>query len=258
MTSPPLEVVGGNHQLASVQAQAIMNGRIRLGTHAYKVTKRTHPHEQTRPQYFLRDADGSFATRLAFDAVLVATPLDSAPGYDFPAGAEYQARLDGVRRASGDGQAVHVTFVVGELADAAGGPAVGTVLTTSDAGTPFTMLARVHSLANSTSSSVAVYKLYSRTELSDADLDPYFTSRTRVIRHTWPSAFPRLVPRDDLANVTFDLSVDDPVVTANVCELAVSTMETQLLCARNAAKLLVRRLVRALALRDVESATRSG
>jgi hypothetical protein len=250
LTSPALEIAGGNQQLASAQARAILNGRKRLGTRVATVTRRTHASEGTRPQYFLRSDDGSFASATAYDGVLVAAPLSSAPGFDFLAGAEYQVRVEGALRSSGGPLEVHVTFVTGELRPEAGGPDVGTVLTTADAGTPFVALSRVRH-------EPPVYKLFSRAPLSDADLDPYFTSRSAVRRHTWPAAFPHLVPRTDLADLTFDLGLDDPVVAANVCELAVSTMETQLLCARNAAKLLVRRLVRALALRDAESATRS-
>lgn len=107
------------------------------------------------------------------------------------------------------------------------------VLTVEDEAIPFNSLGLVATAPDGTH----IYKLFSRGQVTDSLLDEMFESRDAVEQIRW-EAYPVLRPLDELP--PFRLA--DGLYWVNAMELAVSTMETEAVAARNVANLVAAQL----------------
>jgi prenylcysteine oxidase / farnesylcysteine lyase len=100
-----------------------------------------------------------------------------------------------------------------------------------------------------------LYKLFSHAKLNDTLLDHLIAGRTSTFRKQW-SAYPKLRPirphgdgADDGASDSYrgfpDIVLHSGVFYVNAMEYAFSTMETEVIAARNVALLLAEAVVKA-------------
>jgi len=107
------------------------------------------------------------------------------------------------------------------------------VLTVEDDAIPFNSLGLVATAPDATH----IYKLFSRQKVTDSFLDEVFETRDAVEQIRW-EAYPVLRPLNELP--PFRLA--DGLYWVNAMELAVSTMETEAVAARNVANLVAAQL----------------
>jgi prenylcysteine oxidase/farnesylcysteine lyase len=175
-------------------------------------------------------SDGSFASH---DAVVLATPAGASTlavsGMELPESAlsAYPFQVTWATFIKGTPRAEYFGLRArDELPDA--------VLTVEDDAIPFNSLGLVATAPDGNH----IYKLFSRQRASDSLLDDLFESRDAVEDIRW-EAYPVLRPMNELP--PFRLA--DGVYWVNAMELAVSTMETEAVAARNVANLVAAELV---------------
>lgn len=175
-------------------------------------------------------SDDSFASH---DAVVLATPAGASTlavsGMELPESAvrAYPFQITWATFIKGTPRAEYFGLRAGdELPDA--------VLTVEDDALPFNSLGLVATAPDGTH----IYKLFSRQRASDSLLDDVFESRDAVEEIRW-EAYPVLRPLNELP--PFRLA--DGLYWVNAMELAVSTMETEAVAARNVANLIAAELV---------------
>lgn len=183
-------------------------------------------------RYVLYFEDGSVS---AFDAVIVATPLEGS-GIAFR-GIELPPALRGRR----EFQVVHVTLVAGRLAPnyfGLGGHAAlpDTILTTERPAVPFVSICAA---GHSALAGRPVYRLFSRSPLSEPLLASLFEDRGGVARISW-QAFPVLRPE----TVSPPFRLAPGLYYASAFEGVLPAMEAQAVASRNVVNLLVRDLQR--------------
>ena len=176
----------------------------------------------------------------AYDAVALATPLETARGLSL----EQAARIN----ASRPYQRTCVTFVSGRIRAAYFGLAPDddvptSVLTVQNASLPFSTLAAHATLPNGT----RVYKMFSKRPLDDTLLSTIFEERHRTLRIDWPAAYPKLLPTPPQTWPPFEIPLGSgskapKLVYVAAMESAVSCMETQVIAAKNAALRMARAL----------------
>jgi len=168
------------------------------------------------------------------DTVIIAAPLEilSESLFDFtvPDSAK-------IRRPY---QIVYRTMVVGKLNTSYFGlenldSTPELILTMENNSIPFTSIAKVHFSRKDTD----LYKVFSKVPLTDKVLDTVFTKREQVVVVPWnePGAYPVLTPMKQWPPII----LAENVYYNNAWESAVSTMETQVLSARNIAQLIQRK-----------------
>jgi prenylcysteine oxidase/farnesylcysteine lyase len=174
-------------------------------------------------------SDGSPASH---DAVVLATPAGASTlavsGVELPESAliAYPFQVTWATFIKGTPRAEYFSLrAADELPDA--------VLTVEDEAIPFNSLGLVATAPDGTH----IYKLFSREKVSDSLLDDVFESRDAVEEIRW-EAYPVLRPLNELP--PFRLA--DGVYWVNAMELAVSTMETEAVAARNVANLVAAEL----------------
>ncbi len=169
----------------------------------------------------------------AFDAVILATPLEDAGiefrGIDLPP----SARREPVY------QTTYRTLVVGKIDPGYFGKRTPAhvprfVMTMEEPDIPFSSL----HVAGRTESGGTVYSMFSREEPSEQLLSEVFAERTRTERMCW-RAYPVLEPLSPWP----PFRLGSGLYYVNAMESAVSTMETEAMASRNAINLLVRDLV---------------
>jgi len=181
---------------------------------------------RAEPGFCLRLSDGQAPRH---DVVVLATPAGPAAldvgGLDVCASAVRPRPF----------QTTWATFVMGEpradyfgLSDPAEVP--DTLLTLEDDAIPFSSLG----LVGASPDGCPVYKFFSREEPKESLLDQVFPHRSAVEQVRW-QAYPVLRPSGDLP--PFRLA--DGLYWVNAMEFAVSTMETEVVAARNVANLVV-------------------
>jgi len=170
-----------------------------------------------------------------FDAVVIATPLETAMGLEL--------RGSRALNSTRPFQQTCVTFVAGTVDPAYFGlgsrDMVPTeILTVANNTLPFRTLAVHGELGNNT----YVYKLFSDEILADSLLDRVFKHRFQTWRHTWQAAYPKLLPTPPATWPPFEVPLESSVpgrlgsvLYTGAMESPVSCMETQIIAAKNAA-----------------------
>ena len=166
------------------------------------------------------------------DAVVLATPTGASTlaisGVELPDSAlsAYPFQVTWATFIKGTPRADYFGLAsIGDLPDA--------VLTVEDDEIPFNSIG----LVATSSDGSHVYKLFSRVKVPESLLDEVFESRDAVEQVRW-EAYPVLRPIGDLP--PFRLA--DGFYWVNAMELAVSTMETEAVAARNVANLVAAQL----------------
>jgi prenylcysteine oxidase/farnesylcysteine lyase len=166
---------------------------------------------------------------LVFDAVIIATPLETASielNVPQPHGPIIVDRPF---------QVTHATFIAGNLNEAffgaaAGGHLPGTILTAEGPDIWFSSVGRV---GFSPTTKTPVYKVFSREALSDAQIRSLFRFTSEIERVVW-RAYPVLLP--SISWPAFELAKG--LYYPNAMESAVSTIETEAVAARNVVGLI--------------------
>eukprot|EP01062_Namystynia_karyoxenos_P066194 TRINITY_DN60190_c0_g1_i1.p1 TRINITY_DN60190_c0_g1~~TRINITY_DN60190_c0_g1_i1.p1 ORF type:complete len:474 (+),score=156.17 TRINITY_DN60190_c0_g1_i1:66-1487(+) len=177
----------------------------------------------------------SAPTASTFDAVVIATPLETSRGLELVRPAVAVNRTRPYQRTC-------VCFVSGTVNPAYFGLPPGTaapteLITVENASLPFTTLAQHAVMANGT----GVYKLFSRSPLSEGVLDAVFSERHMTRFHTWDAAYPQLEPTPPSTWPRFAIPLrtadggSRDVLYTNAMESPVSCMETEIIAAKNAA-----------------------
>ena len=170
-----------------------------------------------------------------FDAVIIATPLESAAltfqEISLPKSAY-------VKRAY---QVTHVTLVVGHLNPTYfGGKSASDlpsfIMTTENSAIPFSSL---ENIGGKDDPQHTIYKLFSRELISDELLSALFTERQQTERRHW-QAYPVLKPMPEWP----PFQLGRGLYYVNALESAVSTMETEAMASRNVVNLLKQELKR--------------
>ncbi len=212
-------VAGGNH---GVCEGLLREGRAELHAGIEIVGLTSSPNT---PGYGLKLQSGE--TRL-HDRIVLATPEGPSSlqlsGFDLPASALRERPF----------QTTWATFVKGAVRASyfrlkERGELPGSVLTLENETIPFSSLGRV----GASPEGRPVYKLFSRQQPSEVLLDEIFEERDDANQRCW-RAYPILEPGDDLP----PFRLRNGLYWINAMEFATSTMETEVVGARNVSNLI--------------------
>lgn len=230
MSSECFQVDGGNAQLIDAMVRA-SNATVRLRTPVHSIEREQSIWQRVKSA--LSGSNGGPAARFLvngepFDFVVIATPLELAP--------TLRVALAAPSMPMRAFQTTHTVIVSGMPAvTMASTLGVESVMTTETAAreqaVSFTSFVLQFRYVNGT----CVYKVFSRTAVSDATLQEVFAGPFTVhFRRAW-RAYPVLSPVEtrDWASTILD---EEGIVYANAIESVVSTMETAVLAGRNAAR----------------------
>lgn len=165
-----------------------------------------------------------------FDAVIMATPLELA-GIRFTGTA-----LPAQSLLTRPFQVTHVTFVVGQISPGYFGLRTEelpeTIMTRESPAIPFSSIGTWGKAADSGD---AIYKVFSRQEMSEEFLSQIFPRRLQTRKLVW-KAYPVLRPAAQWPPFV----LNEGLYYVNAMESGVSTMETEIMASRNVVNLLVR------------------
>lgn len=232
MSSDCFQVDGGNSQLIEAMVRA-SNATVRLRSPVHAIEREQSMWQRVKSAFSGSGAGAAARFRVngePFDFVVIATPLELAPALRVALAAAPSVPMRAF-------QTTHTVIVSGMPAvTMASTLGVESVMTTEAAAAeqqqaPFTSFVLQFRFDNGT----CVFKVFSRTAVSDATLQEAFAGPFTVhFRRAW-RAYPVLAPVEtrDWAATILD---EQGIVYANAIESVVSTMETAVLAGRNAAR----------------------
>ncbi|KAF9977788.1 hypothetical protein BGZ73_004855 [Actinomortierella ambigua] len=243
------QVVGGNFQIFEGMI-ANSHANVKLGT---KIARIIRVREGEETKFEVTTTTGN---RQTFDAIVLAAPLHSLD-IDL-------SSLNLPPQPHVDYRTIHATFVKGRVNPGyfnwtSGAKLPTHILTVNSNTTEFTSLSVQTTLENGET----VTKLFSHVPIEDELLNRLYTKRTWVKRKVW-QAYPKLKPLpttfDDFASLTPEekqevtdeqqsrlawgqVEVVPGVFYVNSFEPLISTMETETLAGKNAARLILNRFL---------------
>ncbi|KAI8806711.1 Prenylcysteine lyase-domain-containing protein [Cladochytrium replicatum] len=246
-SEPMFKVQGGNMRVFKAMAES-SNAAIRLNSPVTSIERLDSPTSLLKSVYAVTTGEGDTTE---YDLVVLAVPRAT--------GSISLKRIQVPKSISETTYVqVHVSVVVGRLSPAYFKLSRHTdipysIMVPSDTSDPsvvavpfssMSILARYPS-TSSTPSETVVVKFFSEKNLDDSVLDSIFLERKTTIKHSWddPGAYTRLgIVGTDTWDVPFEF--EDGFYYVNSMESFLSTMETEVLSARNVVNLVREKLGR--------------